>query len=106
MGVNSIPSGPPHARPMGVHRTCGEPDKIKKGTHPRCPAHANSSSFKRLALVTTAYLYYRCFRREQDRRIVEVFVMSGRVGFIDTSRPFSTSRTAVHPFNHGGYVQS
>ena len=22
-------------RPMGVHRTCGEPDEIKKNTHPK-----------------------------------------------------------------------
>ena len=36
MGVNSIPSGSPHVRPMGVHRTCGEPDEIKKNTHPKC----------------------------------------------------------------------
>ena len=34
MGVNSISSGSPHVRPMGVHRTCGEPDEIKKNTHP------------------------------------------------------------------------
>ena len=30
--VNSISSGSPHVRPMG--RTCGEPDEIKKNTHP------------------------------------------------------------------------
>ena len=28
MGVNSTSFAPPHVRPMGVHRTCGEPDKI------------------------------------------------------------------------------
>ena len=28
----SIPSGSPHVRPMGVHRTCGEPGEIKKNT--------------------------------------------------------------------------
>ena len=33
MGVNSISSGPPHVCPMG--RTCGEPDEIKKNTHPK-----------------------------------------------------------------------
>ena len=33
MGVNSILSGSPHVRPMG--RTCGEPDEIKKNTHPK-----------------------------------------------------------------------
>ena len=33
MGVNSISSGSPHVRPMG--RTCGEPDEIKKNTHPK-----------------------------------------------------------------------
>ena len=33
MGVNPISSGSPHVRPMGVHRTCGEPDGIKKNTH-------------------------------------------------------------------------
>ena len=32
-GVNPISSGSPHARPMGVHCTCGEPDEIKKNTH-------------------------------------------------------------------------
>ena len=32
--VNSISSGSPHVRPMGVHRTCGEPDEIKENTHP------------------------------------------------------------------------
>ena len=35
MGVNSIPPGSPRVRPMGVHRTCGEPDEIKKNTHPK-----------------------------------------------------------------------
>ena len=34
MGVNSISFGSPHVRRMGVHRTCGEPDEIKKNTHP------------------------------------------------------------------------
>jgi len=33
MAVNSISSGSPHVRPMG--RTCGEPDEIKKDTHPK-----------------------------------------------------------------------
>ena len=33
MAGNSVSSGPPHVRPMGVHRTCGEPDEIKKNTH-------------------------------------------------------------------------
>ena len=32
-GVNSISSGSPRVRPMG--RTCGEPDEIKKNTHPK-----------------------------------------------------------------------
>ena len=35
VGVNSISSGSPHVRPMGVHRACGEPDEIKKNTHPK-----------------------------------------------------------------------
>ena len=33
MAVNPISSGSPHVRPMG--RTCGEPDEIKKNTHPK-----------------------------------------------------------------------
>ena len=33
MGVNPISSGSPHVRPM--RRTCGEPDEIKKNTHPK-----------------------------------------------------------------------
>ena len=33
MAVNSISSGSPHVRPIG--RTCGEPDEIKKNTHPK-----------------------------------------------------------------------
>ena len=33
MAVNSISSGSPHVHPMG--RTCGEPDEIKKNTHPK-----------------------------------------------------------------------
>ena len=33
MAFNSISSGSPHVRPMG--RTCGEPDEIKKNTHPK-----------------------------------------------------------------------
>ena len=33
MGVNPVSSGPPHVRPIG--RTCGEPDEIKKNTHPK-----------------------------------------------------------------------
>ena len=35
MGVNPISPGSPHVRPMGVHRTCGGPDEIKKNTHPK-----------------------------------------------------------------------
>ena len=35
MAVNPISSGSPHVRPTGVHRTCGEPDEIKKNTHPK-----------------------------------------------------------------------
>ena len=35
---NPVSSGSPHVRPMGVHRTCGEPDEIKKDTHPECIA--------------------------------------------------------------------
>ena len=33
MAVNSISLGSPHVRP--VVRTCGEPDEIKKNTHPK-----------------------------------------------------------------------
>ena len=33
MGFNSISSGSPRVRPMG--RTCGEPNEIKKNTHPK-----------------------------------------------------------------------
>ena len=33
MGVNSISFGPPHVRPLGY--TCGEPNEIKKNTHPK-----------------------------------------------------------------------
>ena len=33
MAVNSISSSSPHVRPMG--RACGEPDEIKKNTHPK-----------------------------------------------------------------------
>ena len=33
MGINAISSGSPHVRPMG--RTCGEPNEIKKNTHPK-----------------------------------------------------------------------
>ena len=29
MAVNPISSGSPHVRPMGVHRTCGEPDEFE-----------------------------------------------------------------------------
>ena len=32
MGVDSISFGPPHVHPTG--RTCGEPNEIKKNTHP------------------------------------------------------------------------
>ena len=37
MAVNSISFGSPHVRctPMGVHRTCGEPNEIKKNTRTR-----------------------------------------------------------------------
>ena len=34
MGVNPISLGSPHVRPVGVHRTCGEPNEIKVNTHP------------------------------------------------------------------------
>ena len=34
-GVNSIPPGSPHARPMRALSTCGEPDKIKENTNPK-----------------------------------------------------------------------
>ena len=32
---NPISSGSPHVRPMWALSTCGEPDKIKKNTHPK-----------------------------------------------------------------------
>ena len=35
MAVNSIPSGPPHARPVWAPGTCGEPNETKKNTHPK-----------------------------------------------------------------------
>ena len=34
MAVNSISFGSPRVRPIGVHRTCGEPNEIKKSAHP------------------------------------------------------------------------
>ena len=34
MGVNPIPSGPPHVRPMWALSTCGEPDEIKENALP------------------------------------------------------------------------
>ena len=34
MGVNPISSGSPHVRCTPMGRTCGEPDEIKKNTHP------------------------------------------------------------------------
>ena len=40
MGVNPISSGSPHVRCNPMGRTCGEPDEIKKHTHPRCIATA------------------------------------------------------------------
>ena len=35
MAVNSISSGSPHVRCTPMGRTCGEPDEIKKNTHPK-----------------------------------------------------------------------
>ena len=35
MGVNSISFGPPHIRPMWALSACGEPNEIKKNTHPK-----------------------------------------------------------------------
>ena len=37
MGASSSSFGPPHVRctPVGVHLTCGEPNEIKKNTHPK-----------------------------------------------------------------------
>ena len=35
MGVNSIPPGSPHVHPMWALGTCGEPNEIKKNTHPK-----------------------------------------------------------------------
>ena len=35
MAVNSISFGPPHVRPLGVHRTRGGPDEIKKNARPK-----------------------------------------------------------------------
>ena len=34
MGVDSVSSGFPHARPTGVHRTCGEPGEIPREKPP------------------------------------------------------------------------
>ena len=34
MGVNSISVGSPHVRCTPMGRTCGEPNEIKKNTHP------------------------------------------------------------------------
>ena len=54
MGVNSISSGSPHVRPIG--RTCGEPDEIKKNTHPEYITalfreQANAAAFVRRATL-------------------------------------------------------
>ena len=35
MGVNSISFGSPHVGPIWALSTCGEPDEIKKNTHPK-----------------------------------------------------------------------
>jgi len=35
VGVDSISFGLPHVRPMWALSTCGEPDEIKKNTHPK-----------------------------------------------------------------------
>ena len=56
MGVNSIPVGSPRVRPMGVHRTCGEPNEIKKHTHPhhttaRFPASRTSPLFTSVGTI-------------------------------------------------------
>ena len=42
MAVNSISFGSPHERPMGVHRTCGEPNEIK-GKFPPEKCHRSLS---------------------------------------------------------------
>ena len=47
MGVNSISFGSPRVRSMGVHCTCGEPNEIKKHTHPKCIAALSRAQGRR-----------------------------------------------------------
>ena len=51
MGVNSISSGSPHVRPTRALSTCGEPDDIKKNTHPK----NITALFRVQALPNSAY---------------------------------------------------
>ena len=70
MGVDSLSSGPPHVRPMGVHRTCGEPDEIKKNTHPK-----NMFALFRDCLLLTLTRFQR------ERRVrVPVIAFGGSYG--------------------------
>ena len=74
-GINPISSGSPRVRPMG--RTCGEPDEIKKNTHPK---------YITALFRESRYLRAQLSREEQERtsyqreeREARKYVTVGRV---------------------------
>ena len=63
MGVNSISSGSPHARPMWALSTCGEPDEIKKNTYPKhITAPFRNQAPTKAARRVTRRTWRRCCR--------------------------------------------
>ena len=78
MGVNSISCCPPHVRPMGLHRTCGEPGETKKDTctHPE---------------------YVTSLARAQVRRMLRSCGSSRSTG--PHPRPFNSNPMGVKPMS-------
>ena len=84
MAANPLSSGSPHVhvRPMGMHRTCGEPDEIKKNTQPVYIT----------ALFLRAQAYGSITARRDDSRI---FALCTR------PEPFNSTPMAVNPISPG-----
>ena len=108
-GVNSIPSGSPHVRPMGVHRTCGEPDEIKKSTHPKYFTALFRAGVQSLLTVSGLggmrpnIILLGMFReREHATRAAEDQLVNFRQELTAQKRKMGTPQRAVQLHPHGG----
>ena len=105
MGVNSISSGSPRVRRMGGHRTCGEPNEMKKNTHSKNSTallgvrrHIGSRGDCKLEPVTFQTLEPQDLWFFIDRR----WCADANVAGITTWNAASTTHTVAKRLGSGG----